>query len=109
MSVEGKPVYAGTVGTYQGGDLTLLAKPRADTPDLLTGPLPKGDALLHRSGHSAGEFRRVVAQGIISRDHGGIDACVQVSQMAELADDAMADLLDHVGDVGVGRGLDCEK
>jgi hypothetical protein len=29
--------------------------------------------------------------------------------MAELADDTMADLVDHGGDVGVGRGLDREK
>jgi hypothetical protein len=29
--------------------------------------------------------------------------------MAELADDPMADLLDDVSDVGVGRGRDCEK
>jgi hypothetical protein len=29
--------------------------------------------------------------------------------MAWRADDPMADLLDHVCDVGVGRWLDCEK
>jgi hypothetical protein len=86
-----------------------VAKPRADAPDLLASPLPKGDTLLHRSGHRAGELRRIVAQGIISRGHGGIDACLQVSQVAQCTDDPPTDLLDHGGDVSGGRWLDLDK
>ena len=56
-----------------------------------------------------GERRLVVAEGIIPRSHGVIDAHLQVSQMAERVHDPPTHLLDHVGDIRVGRGLDREK
>ena len=47
VGVQGKPMYAGTAGTCERWRLALVAKARADAPDLLASPLPKGDALLH--------------------------------------------------------------
>jgi hypothetical protein len=46
---------------------------------------------------------------IISRGSGGVDARFQVSELPQCADDAPADLLNHVGDVGVRRWLTCDK
>jgi len=86
-----------------------VAKPCAKTPDLLAGPLAEGNALLHRGGHGTGQLRRVVKQGIISRGHGGVDARFQVPELPQCADDAPADLLDYVCDVGVSRWLAREK
>jgi hypothetical protein len=86
-----------------------VAKPRADAAYVLPGPFPKGDALLHGGCHGAGKFRLGIHQGVKACRHDGVQTCFEVSQMAELADDPPADLLDHVGDVGVGRGLALEK
>ena len=46
---------------------------------------------------------------IIPRGHGVVDACLQVSQPTQRADDPPTALLDHVCDVAVGRHLDLEK
>ena len=70
---------------------------------------PTGDALLDGGRHGTGELRCGVAQGIIPGGHGGLDARLQIAQPAERADDPPTDLLDHGGDVGVGRGLAREK
>jgi hypothetical protein len=43
-----------------------------------------------------GEFRRVIAPGIIPWRHSGIEARFQVPQLTERADDPSADLLDPV-------------
>jgi hypothetical protein len=56
IGVQGEPMHAGTVGTRQRGVLTLMAKPRANVPDRLAGPLLKGDVLLHRDRHGTDEF-----------------------------------------------------
>jgi hypothetical protein len=37
--VQGKPVHAGTAAAGEGRALTLVAKPRANTPHLLAGAL----------------------------------------------------------------------
>ena len=60
VGVQGKALHAGTAGTGQRGRLTLVAKAGANAPDLLASPLAKGDALLHRGRHGAGEFGGVV-------------------------------------------------
>ena len=102
---QGKPVDAGTAGTAQERALTLAAKSRADVPDMLASPLPKSNALLHRGRQGTGEFRSVVVQGIIACGHSHSEVRLQVSQVAQLTDDAPTDVLDHGGDVRVGRGL----
>jgi len=107
--VQRKALHAGTAGTGERWRLALGAKARADTPDLLAGPFPKGDALLHGGRHGTGELGCVIDQRIISRGHGGVDARFQVPELPQFADDTPADFLDHVGDVGVRRWLTCDK
>src|SRR5215471_11872180 len=109
VGVQRKPLDAGTVGTGERWRLTLVAKPGANTPHLLAGPLAEGNALLHGGGHGTGQLRRVVKQGIISRGYGGVDARFQVPELPQFAHAAPAVLLDHVGDVGVSRGLARKK
>ena len=67
----------------------------------MSGPLPKGNALLHRSGHGPGKFRFVVGKGIITRRDGGVDAGLQIPKLAQLADDAPADFLDDLFNVAI--------
>ena len=87
--VQGEPVDAGTEGSAQERTLALGAKARANAPDLLSSPLAKGEALLHRGGHGAGQLGGVIAQGIIVGGHSRVEASLQVSQLAELAHDPM--------------------
>jgi len=107
--VERKAVDAGTACPGERGLLALVAKACANMTDLLASPLPKGDALLHRGRQGPGELGGVIDQRIIACLHHGVETRFEVPEMAELADDSMADLLDDVSDVGVGRGRDCEK
>ncbi len=107
--MQGKALHAGTAGTGQCGRLALAAKAPADAPDLLASPLAKGEALLHRGGHSAGEFGAVVTQGIMPRGHHVIRASVQIPNLPQRPDDAPTDLLDHGGDVGIAGRLACDK
>src|SRR5262249_32206445 len=109
VGVQGKPMQAGTAGTSERGRLALVTKARADASDLLASPLPKGEALLYRGRQRPGELGRVIDQGVLACRHRGVETRFQVPQMAELADDPPADLLEHVCDVGVGRWLDREK
>ena len=102
-------MHTGTPRTGEPWCLALVPKARADATHLLPGSFPEGDALLHGSGHGAGEFWCGVAQGIIAGGHEGLYARLQIAQPAELADHAPTDLLDHGGNVGVGRRLDREK
>jgi hypothetical protein len=46
-----------------------VAKACAKTPHLLARPLAKGEALLHGGRQGAGEFGRVITQGIMPRGH----------------------------------------
>src|SRR5262249_53196479 len=105
VGVEGKAVDTGTPRPREPRRLALRAKTRADTAYVLPGSCSEGDTVLDRSRHGAGELRCGVAQGIIPRGYGVIDAGLQVSQMAQRANDAPTDLLDHSGDGGVGRWL----
>jgi hypothetical protein len=117
VGVERKAPHAGTAETGESGRLTRMVTSCADAPDLLTGPLPAGDTLLHGSRHNTGEFGSVVGQGIIACGHGCPRVCLQVSQVAQLTDDPPTDLLDHVscsagadgGDVNVSRWLAWDK
>jgi hypothetical protein len=65
VGVQGKPMQAGTAGIGERRRLTLVAQSRADAPNLLASPLPKGDALLHRGRHSTGEFGFIIHQGAL--------------------------------------------
>jgi hypothetical protein len=109
VGVQRAPVDAGTAGAAAGWLLAFRTKSRADMPDLLAGPFPKGDALLHRGRHGTGEFGGVIPQWVITCRHRGVEAHFQVPQLTELAHDPMADRLDHGGNVGIGRRLTCDK
>src|SRR5262249_673134 len=109
VSVQGEPVDAGTAGAAQERALALGAKARANAPDLLSSPLAEGDTLLHRGGHGSGQLGGVIAQGIRVGGHRRIETRLQVSQLAELAHNPMADLRDNRGDIGIGGRLDCDK
>ena len=74
VGVERKALHTGTAGTGQCGMFPSLAKPRADAPDLLAGPLPKGDALLHGGRHGLGQLRRVITQGGIACGRRSVEA-----------------------------------
>ena len=56
-----------------------------------------------------GELGCIIDERIISRGHRGVEARFQVPELPQCADDAPADLLDHVGDGGVRRWLAWEK
>jgi hypothetical protein len=56
VGVAGKPVDAGTAGTGECWCRARVAKACAYAPDLLTGPLAKGDALLDGGRHGAGQL-----------------------------------------------------
>ena len=87
IRMERKPVGTGTAGTREGWSLGCIAKPRPNALHLLAYPLSKRDALRHGGDHSAGKLGFVANQGIISRGHGFVDARLQISQVAQRADD----------------------
>src|SRR5262249_24147061 len=109
VRMHGKAVHTRTPRTGELWRLTLVATACANAPDLLAGPLPTGDALLHGSRHGAGERGCVVAQRIIPGGHGGLHARLQISEPTQRTDDAMADFLQHVGHVGIAGRLALEK
>ncbi|MDH3602695.1 MAG: hypothetical protein OEU26_24040 [Candidatus Tectomicrobia bacterium] len=65
--------------------------------------------MLHRSGHGAGEFGLFVHQRIIAGGHRGIDAGLQVAQLAQCANHPLADLVDDLGNVSIAGGIDLDK
>jgi hypothetical protein len=72
---EGKPVDTGTARPHQGRVLTLIAKPCANAPALLSSPLAKGNALLSRGRQGVSQLgfvRRQVLRGgySIPQGHG---------------------------------------
>ncbi len=77
--------------------------------DLLPGAFPKGDALLDRGCHGAGELRFVIKQRVIPGGHWDLHAGFQVPQPTQLADDPPTDLLDHVCHSGIAGRLAFEK
>src|SRR5215831_17892659 len=91
VGVEGKAVDTGATRPREPGRLTLVTKAGADAPDVLPGPVPEGDAVLDGGGHGAGELWCRVAQRIIAGGHGGLQARLQIPQLAELADHAPTD------------------
>src|SRR5262249_20767819 len=109
VGMQRKPVDAGTAGTAQERALALGAKARAYVPDLLSSPLAKGDALLHRGRHGTGQLGGVIPQWVIACRHSGVEARFQVPQLAELVHDPMADLRDERGYIGIGGRLACDK
>src|SRR5882672_10020706 len=56
VGVERKPAQTGTAGSRQCGAFPFRAKARTSTPNFLSGPPPKDDALFNRSGHGASEL-----------------------------------------------------
>ena len=73
-------MHTGTAGSRECRAFPFIPKSWANPSYVLSGPLPKGDALRDRGGHGASEFGLVVAQGIIACGH-GVDARLQVSQL----------------------------
>src|SRR5215831_17493309 len=109
VGMQRKPVDTGTPRPSEPWRLALRAKTRADTAYVLPGPVPEGDALLHRSRHGAGELRGGIAQGVIPGGHGGLHARLQVAQPTQRTDDPVTDLLEDRGDVDIARWLAREK
>jgi hypothetical protein len=62
VGVERKALHAGTAGTSKRKRLALGAKARTHAPNLLASSLAKGDALLHRGHHGAGQLGGVIDQ-----------------------------------------------
>src|SRR5713226_6445665 len=67
VRMERKPVDTGTAGARQCGVFTFIPKARANAAHVLSGSLPKGDALRDGGRHGAGELGLVVMQRIIPR------------------------------------------
>jgi hypothetical protein len=109
VGVERKALHAGTAGTGKRGRLALGAKARANAPDLLASSLAKGDALLHRGRHGAGQLGGGIDQRIIAGRHRGIAARFQVSQVAQCTDDAPTDVLDHGHNIDISGRLDLDE
>src|SRR5262249_18912879 len=84
VGVQRKAVDTGAARPRELGRLPLVAKPGADAPDVLPGPVPEGDALLHRGRHGAGELWCRVTQGVIPGGHGGLQARLQIPQPTQL-------------------------
>src|SRR5712692_8927796 len=104
-----KPVDTGTAGPRECGAFPCIATSRAHPSHVLSGPLPKGDALRDRGGHGASELGLVVEQGIIACGHSGVDSRLQVPQVAPRADDPPTDLLEYRGNVRIAGRLDLDK
>src|SRR5712691_3852267 len=102
VGMQGKPVDTSTTGTGECGMFPCIAKPRADAPDLLAGPLPKGDALLDGGRQGTGQLGRVITQGVIACGRSRVNARLQVSQPTQRADDPPADLRDDRGNIDIG-------
>ena len=103
-------MHTGTAGARQGGALAFVAKARANAPHLLPGPLAKGNALLDGGRHGAGELGVVLAHRIVARGHHVLGARFQIPELAQLADDALADRVEHRRDVRIrGWGLGAEN
>jgi hypothetical protein len=82
VGVQGKPVDTGTTGTGACGMFPCIAKPRAKAPDLLAGPLPKGDALLDGGRYGTGQLGGVIDQRIIPRGQGVVETHLQIPEVA---------------------------
>jgi hypothetical protein len=65
--------------------------------------------ILGQDDHVRSLLASVVTQGVIACRYNGIEARFQVPQLAELADDPMADLRDDRGNIGIGGRLACDK
>src|SRR5262249_18504008 len=82
VGVQRKAVDTGTARAREPWCLALGTKARADAAHLLPGSFPEGDALLHGSGHGAGELWCGVAQWVIPGGHGGLQARLEIPQPA---------------------------
>jgi len=109
VGVRRKPVDTGTAGAREFGEFSFITKARANPSNLLSGPFPKGATLFDRGHHGASELGLVVEQRIIACGHSFVDACLQVSPLAQRADDPPADLLEHLGNVSIAGRLDLDK
>src|SRR4029453_9661933 len=109
IGVERKPVDTGTARTSEPWRLARSAKARADAPHVLAGPFPTRDAVLDGGRPGAGELWCGVTEGIIPGGHGGLHARLQRAPVAQGADHAPTELLDHGGNGGVGGRRAREK
>jgi len=64
---------------------------------------------VHRGRQGSGELGGVIDQRIIACRHHGVETRFEVPEMAELADNPMADLLDDVSDVVSVGGATASK
>ncbi len=91
--VQRKPVDTGTAGARACGAFPCIPKTRAHKSHLLSGPLAQGHPLRDGGGQGVGEGGLVDHERVIPRGPGGVAARLQVSQVAQLTDDAPADRL----------------
>jgi len=61
--------------------------------------------LLYRGRQGAGQFGGLGARRIVARGHHVLGVRFETSELAQLSDDALADLLEDGGDVRVRRGV----
>jgi hypothetical protein len=102
VGMERKPVDTGTAGARQCGVFLFIPKARANAAHVLSGPLPKGEALRDGGHHGAGELGLVVTQRIIPRGHGVVDTRLQVSQPTQRDGTIVYNELSSVDDVSSG-------
>ncbi len=73
--------------------------------DLLPGPFAKGNALLHRGPRGAGQLGVLVASRVVARGHHVLDVRFEITQRAQLADDTLADRVEHRRDLRISGRL----
>jgi hypothetical protein len=105
MGVQGKPVDTGAARPREPWRLACIATARADAAHVLSSACAPREAVLDRRRAGAGALRGGVAPGILPGGDGGLHGRLPQAQPPARADDAPADLLEHGGHGGGGRGL----
>ena len=105
VGVQRKTIGTGTAGACECGEFPFMTKARSNTTNCLSGPLAKGDAPFDGGSHGTGELGLVAEEGVIACGHDVVDARLQVSQLAQRANDPPTDLLEHCRNVSIAGRL----
>jgi hypothetical protein len=109
VGVQRKAVDTGTAGSRQCRGFPFIPKARANPSHLLPGPLANSNTLCDGGRQGVREGGLIVPERIIARGDGGGAVRLQVSQRAQRADDALADLLEDLGNVRIAGRLALDK